>query len=535
MPETRGTVPGSRPDIVLVTAPDYRSAMARNLTREPGTGALLTAGPRAAVLTALSPVPGARDPKLAERIAAAIEGDVLRAGWPVGQAVGSEDQLADRYGVGRAVIREAIRLAEHRQVVRMRRGRGGGLRVVAPDVSAVTDSLAIFLQYARADVDDLIEARTVLEVFAATAAAAAPPDEMTAAAIAAAAADEPGCSDQPAGHSARELHYLVARTTGNAALLLFIQAIAALTDRLTGAGRTAALAVGGHPGAGQRQHVAIARAISRGEAAEAAELMRADMAAFHRAIKLAAQAGQREPELAALAPTGRAPLRPADLLAARIQREIIELGWPVGESLGFEADLLQRYGIGRAQFREAVRILENHSVVRMQRGAAGGMLVTAPDGRAVVRVTALYLTYQGMNTAHIRDLRAHLEAATLRLAIDRLTGEGVQRLEALLELERTWPDDDFRAVSHDLHAMIAELSGNRTLALLQSIVMQLTAERLHSGDPHRVTEPPDAVRRAHRAIVDAVIARDAPPALRRMEKHLRAVARWTTDRSASRG
>lgn len=149
--------------------------MARNLTREPGTGALLTAGPRAAVLTALSPVPGARDPKLAERIAAAIESDVLRAGWPVGQAVGSEDQLAERYGVGRAVIREAIRLAEHRQVVRMRRGRGGGLHVVAPDVSAVTDSLAIFLQYARADIDDLIEARTVLEVFAATAAAALPP------------------------------------------------------------------------------------------------------------------------------------------------------------------------------------------------------------------------------------------------------------------------------------------------------------------------------------------------------------------------
>ncbi len=510
--------------------------MARNLTREPGTGALLTAGPRAAVLTALSPVPGARDPKLAERIAAAIESDVLRAGWPVGQAVGSEDQLAERYGVGRAVIREAIRLAEHRQVVRMRRGRGGGLHVVAPDVSAVTDSLAIFLQYARADIDDLIEARTVLEVFAATAAAALPPGETAAAAIAAVARDEPGCSDQPTGHCARQLHYLVARTTGNAALLLFIQAIAALTDRLAGAGRTAAPAANGHLSAGRRAHMAIATAISRGAAAEAADLMRADMAAFHRAVKrLAAQAGQQEPELTALAPTGRAPLRPADLLAARIQREIIERGWPVGESLGFEADLLQRYGIGRAQFREAVRILENHSVVRMQRGAAGGMLVTAPDGRAVVRVTALYLTYQGMNAAHIRDLRQHLEAATLRLAIDRLTGEGARRLEALLELERTWPDDDFRAVSHDLHAVIAELSGNKTLALLQSIVMQLTAERLHSGDPGRVTEPPDAVRRAHRAIVDAVIARDAPPALRRMEKHLRAVARWTTDGSGSRG
>jgi DNA-binding FadR family transcriptional regulator len=265
--------------------------------------------------------------------------------------------------------------------------------------------------------------------------------------------------------------------------------------------------------------------------------MQADMSALRKASRrLRVEPSLADPGAsAAAAPTaGKLRPRPADLVAARIRRDIIERGWPVGDSLGFEADLLARYGIGRAQFREAVRILENHSVVRMQRGAAGGMLVAAPDGRAVVRVVSLYLTYQGMNTAHIRDLREELEAATLRMTIGRLTDEGIKRLNGVLELERTWPDDDFPAVSHDLHAVIAELSGNRTLALLQSIVMQLTAERLHSGDPHRVTEPPQAVRRAHQAIVEAIIARDAALALRRMDKHLRAIARWTLERSSVR-
>jgi len=118
------------------------------------------------------------------------------------------------------------------------------------------------------------------------------------------------------------------------------------------------------------------------------------------------------------------------------------------------------------------------------------------------------------------------------MTIDRLTDDGVRRLNGVLELERTWPDEDFPAVSHDLHAVIAELSGNRTLALLQSIVMQLTAERLHSGDPRRVTEPPQAVRHAHKAIVDAIVARDTALAQRRMDKHLRAIARWTLERSS---
>jgi DNA-binding FadR family transcriptional regulator len=489
--------------------------------------------PIAPAPTALSPVPGARDPKLAERIAAAIEADVLREGWPVGKVIGSEDQLAGRYGVGRAVIREAIRLAEHRQVVRMRRGRGGGLAVVEPDVSAVTESLAIFLEYARADIDDLIEARTVLEAYSATTAAAAHLDESRLRVLREAARQPRDGVAAVAGPPPGLLHQVVADATGNAALSLFIQVIASLTARLTAA--TPGASEGSSAAAVRRRHAAIITAIAAGDGALAGQQMRADMTALHKASRRArTEPALAEPGSAAatIATAGKPPTRPADLVAARIRRDIIDRGWPVGDSLGFEADLLARYGIGRAQFREAVRILENHSVVRMQRGVAGGMLVAAPDGRAVVRVVSLYLTYKGMNSAHIRDLREELEAATLRMTIDRLTDEGVRRLNGVLELERNWPDEDFPAVSHDLHAVIAELSGNRTLALLQSIVMQLTAERLHSGDPRRVTEPPQAVRRAHRAIVEAIIARDAPLAQRRMDKHLRAIARWTVERSS---
>jgi len=482
--------------------------------------------------TALSPVPGARDPKLAERIAASIEADVLRAGWPVGMVIGSEDHLIIRYGVGRAVIREAIRLAEHRQVVRMRRGRGGGLVVVEPDVSAVTESLEIFLEYARADVDDLLEARQVLEGFSAAAAAAAPLGAAELHALRQVAREIPGCAGAPAGAGAPLMHELIADATGNAALSLFVRAIASLTDRRCG--RPDGNGFGHCPpeDSAQGSHAAIAEAIASGNAELTRNLMRAEIEELRAVVSSApTQPDQME---ATTATAGRgAPLRPADLIAARIRQDIIDRGWPVGESLGFEVDLMERYGIGRAQFREAARILENHSVVRMQRGAAGGMVVAIPDGRAIVRAVSLYLTYQGMNTADIRALRAELEAATLRLTIDRLSADGIKRLTGVLELERTWPDEDFRAVSHDLHAVIAELSGNRTLGLLQSIAMQLTAERLHSGDPHRVTEPPDAVRRAHQAIVQAIIARDAPLALRRMDKHLGAIARWTTESSRS--
>ena len=527
--------------------PDYGSPMPDSVTRDMVLAAPAPVRALALGSTALSPVPGARDPKLAERIAAAIEADVLRAGWPVGMVIGSEGELTGRYGVGRAVIREAVRLAEHRQVVRMRRGRGGGLVVVEPDVSAVTESLGIFLEYARADVDDLIEARVVLEGFSAATAASASVSASQIEALRQLAHEVPDCADAPAHARTRLIHELVAKATGNAALSLFIRAIASLTEQLT-AGAAANRDSRRPPGqAVQGHHLAIVEAIAASDGEQARDQAFADMAGLRESIRdLLRQPRARDASPraspAGAAPAGFSPAdaartgippRPADLVAARIRRDITDRGWPVGESLGFEADLMQRYGIGRAQFREAIRILENHSVVRMQRGAAGGMLVAVPDGRAIVRAVSLYLTYQGMDADDIRDLRAELETATVRLTIDRLTDESIQRLTAVLELERTWPDDDFPAVSHDLHAVIAELSGNRTLGLLQSIAMQLTAERLHSGDPSRVTESPDAVRRAHQAIVQAIIARNAPLALRRMEKHLRAIARWTVESSPS--
>ena len=115
---------------------------------------------------------------------------------------------------------------------------------------------------------------------------------------------------------------------------------------------------------------------------------------------------------------------------------------------------------------------------------------------------------------------------------EHATGE--ERLTAMLELERTWPDEDFPAVSHDLHAVIAGLAGNQTLALLQSILMQLSAERLYSGNRARVSESAAATRHAHQAIVTAMIARDTTLALRRMRKHLAALAHSTDARPALR-
>src|SRR5207302_2989295 len=101
--------------------------------------------------------------KLAAIVASKIVDDVFAREWPVGEVIGSEAELLERYGVSRAVFREAVRLVEHQHVARMRRGPGGGLVVTEPDAQAVIDASVMYLLRVRARLDEVFEARLVLE------------------------------------------------------------------------------------------------------------------------------------------------------------------------------------------------------------------------------------------------------------------------------------------------------------------------------------------------------------------------------------
>ena len=116
-----------------------------------------------AVPTAAVPDAAPPRPKRAARVADQIVGDVMAMGWPVGGVLGSEADLLARYGVSRAVFREAVRLVENQRVARTRRGPGGGLVITEPTVAAVTSAVVLYLYRVGASRDELSGARIVLE------------------------------------------------------------------------------------------------------------------------------------------------------------------------------------------------------------------------------------------------------------------------------------------------------------------------------------------------------------------------------------
>src|SRR5205823_13642264 len=99
-----------------------------------------------------------RAPKLASVVARRIEDEIVASGWPVGEVLGSETELLDRFGVSRAVLREAVRIIEHSGAARMRRGPGGGLIVTEPNRDAVVAAISIWFSYVGITAAEIIEA-----------------------------------------------------------------------------------------------------------------------------------------------------------------------------------------------------------------------------------------------------------------------------------------------------------------------------------------------------------------------------------------
>ena len=123
------------------------------------------------------------------------------------------------------------------------------------------------------------------------------------------------------------------------------------------------------------------------------------------------------------------------MLAERIEDEIIAAGWPVGSAIGSESELLERYGVSRAVFREAIRIVNHHGVAAMRRGPGGGLVVATPDLDAMVRAVTLQLRYATITPDQVNEARRALEVECARLATKRLDAAGRQRLDEFLEAE----------------------------------------------------------------------------------------------------
>jgi DNA-binding FadR family transcriptional regulator len=458
---------------------------------------------------------GGSSGKLASVVADRIVADVVAQGWPVGQVLGSESALLARYGVSRAVFREAVRLVEHQQVARMRRGPGGGLVVVEPSVGSIIDAVLVYLSRINARLDDVFDARMILEEMVAGLAPSRLDDSHRAELLALVERERRG---EVLHH--REMHALLAAATGNAALELFVDILNRVSKLYID---DPARAVAEVREASAHAHVRIAEAVMDGDGALARRRMHRHLEAEADWLRgLPASRQVLDPRRVSL--TGGSD-KSAEVVARGVFTEVVSDGWPVGTLVGSEAQLIERFDVSRAVLREAVRLLEHHDIAFMRRGPGGGLFVSEPGLEAVTDAVALLLDRRGMDAAGLGEVRSGVELAIVDRVIAGLDDAGTARLAEALEAERSAPDQQFlEVVGHDLHAVLARLTGNPVLELVTLVLIRLS--RFHQLTPagHRPGAIVEEVTRAHGRIVEAIVGGDRDLARHRMRRHLGALA-----------
>ena len=222
--------------------------------------------------------------------------------------------------------------------------------------------------------------------------------------------------------------------------------------------------------------------------------------------------------------------RLGERLAEQIENEIIAKGWPVGEVIGSEQELLTRYQVSRATFREAVRLVDFHGVAKMRRGPGGGLVVTEPNLSAALRAMLLQLHFSQIKVEKVTEARIKLDSIVIDLAIQHLDSSDRKKLHAHLTKEEdsivSGPSTGRTKGSnptHDFHILLSQFSKNPVLELFILILSQLTGY-YSSKDTLSMTQVAADVHHAHKRIAEALLAGDSELSKRRMSKHLSSVA-----------
>jgi GntR family transcriptional repressor for pyruvate dehydrogenase complex len=222
-----------------------------------------------------------------ELVIEAIEDQIMSGTLAVGDLLPPERELAARLQVSRSGVREALRVLEGHGVLRsdVGSGRGAGTFVAALPSAALERFLRLHVALSNFRLEEVVEARVLLERASATHAARRADEEARAELERLVTRmDDPGMSREDFNDADTAFHVAIAQAGGNA---LFSDMTGAIRASLRGPILTAFTKVedwDGFAGMLRRQHHEILAAILRGDGEEAAELVAAHIEAAGAAL-----------------------------------------------------------------------------------------------------------------------------------------------------------------------------------------------------------------------------------------------------------
>ncbi len=217
--------------------------------------------------------------------------------------------------------------------------------------------------------------------------------------------------------------------------------------------------------------------------------------------------------------------RATDQAIAKLKDLISSGEFTAGARLPTERELTQRFGVSRSSLREAVRALALVGVLESRVGDGTYVTTLEPD-LLLTGIGFVSDLASGESLLEIHAIRRLLEPEATRMATPNLAADDFVQLEACLEqMEAAQGVSGFIEADTAFHRVILDACGNAALAsMIQNLSSGTLRARLWQSLVERSAT--EATLAAHRAIYDALVARDADMAAAADLMHLGIAEDW---------
>jgi GntR family transcriptional repressor for pyruvate dehydrogenase complex len=228
---------------------------------------------------------------------------------------------------------------------------------------------------------------------------------------------------------------------------------------------------------------------------------------------------------AAWRPVSRAPTY--QLVVERIEEQILAGALRVGDRLPPERELAGLLGVSRPAVREGLRMLEAQGVLSaaVGTGPESGTIISAVPDEALTRLLRLHVALSSFPHDDVVEARVMLERWSARLAARNATEADRAQMRRMLDLmdDPELPRHEFNELDTAFHVALAEASSNRLVADMTKAIRGAVRPAILAAFEDLPDWPALAaeLRVQHRAVLDAVEARDPDAAAAAVERHVR--------------
>lgn len=162
----------------------------------------------------------------------------------------------------------------------------------------------------------------------------------------------------------------------------------------------------------------------------------------------------------------------AEEVATRLQEQISLGHYKVNEKLPIEPELMKAFGVGRSTIREAIKLLTNSGLLRVQQGLGTFVERTTSSAEPIDQ------RFKRAEAADLDEIRKLLEVKIAEKAALNKTDRNVAEIKAHLADRKTAAEANLleACIEADIkfHVAIAEASGNQMMAdLYKSVSIHL--------------------------------------------------------------